>query len=197
MFYNITEIHDHYREIARMRAAGLSISQIASRMGKTPVMVGYVVNNPLMRQEIERLQAGRDISAMDIGKQIDELAPKALAYVNEVLDGIQIDPETGDAITDPNSGNPILHAAETRYKAAKDLLGMAGHGPVQRIKATVSHGIFTPEDIARFKQRAAEAGVMRVSSPPSLPPESSVSHETLDLNQDKNIQTTSFIEVPT
>jgi len=178
MFYNITEIHDHYREIARMRAAGLTISQIASRMDKTPVMVGYVVNNPLMRQEIERLQAGRDISAMDIGKQIDELAPKALAYVDEVINGIQIDPETGEAFTDPNSGNLILHSTETRYKAAKDLLGMAGHGPVQRIKATVSHGIFTPEDIARFKQRAAEAGIMKVEVP-QFSVEASLSHETI------------------
>lgn len=162
MFYNITEIHAHYAEIARLRACGMTIGQIASRLNKSTVMVGYVVNNPLMKREIERLQAGRDSSAMDLGKTIDELAPKALAYINQVIDGIKVDPETGEEMTDPNTGKPLIHTDDLRYKASKDLLGMAGHGPVQRVKATVTHGIFTPEDIERFKQRAREAGIIRI-----------------------------------
>jgi hypothetical protein len=131
-------------------------------------MVGYVVNNPLMRQEIERLQSGRDSSAMDIGKRIDEALPVALAYVQEVIGGIKIDPLTGEETLDPNTGKPLIHSDELRYKAAKDLLGMGGHGPVQRVRATVSHGIFTPEDIERFKQRAREVGIIRNSLPENV-----------------------------
>jgi hypothetical protein len=166
MTYNITRIWDRYREIMRMSLLGMKQVQIAERLELSPVTVGYVLNNPLIRQQIEILQAGRDQSAVNIGEQIEEIAPKAIAYMNEVLDGIQLDPLTGDPVVSErdSEGNPVkiaVHSPELRQKVAKDLIGMAGFGPVQRVKATVTHGIFTPEDIAKFKERAREAGIVK------------------------------------
>jgi len=179
MTYNITKIWDRYREIMRMSLLGMKQVQIAERLELSPVTVGYVLNNPLIRQQIELLQAGRDQSAINIGEQIEELAPKAIAYMNEVLDGVQLDPITGDPVVSErdSNGEPMkvaIHAPELRHRVAKDLIGMAGFGPVQRIKATVTHGIFTPEDIAKFKERAREAGIVKSQENGDRPPQGEI-----------------------
>jgi hypothetical protein len=147
--------------------------------GYTPVAVGYILDNPLVMDQVERLQDARDGSAVDIASQIDAIAPKALSLVNQVIDGIVKDPATGQPVLDPQTGKPITYQADLRYKAAKDILAASGNGPVQRVRAQVSHGLFTAEDIERFNRRAKEAGV--VSEARAL-----VGAEDLKVKEDKH-----------
>lgn len=156
-------LRDHYREVARLAALGFRPGVIAKRLGLSPVTIGYILNNPEVRELVMDLQDGRNRTVIDLGARIDQIAPKALDYINQVIDGVVIDPVTGEIVDDPETGKPATHDASLRYKAAATLVSMAGYGPTKRISATIRHGLVSPDQIAILKERARQSGLITPS----------------------------------
>jgi hypothetical protein len=145
--YEIQHMWERHFEIARLNAAGLQPTQIAAIVGVTPACVGYTLNSALVRRQVEKLRAGRDASAINIQEQIEELAPKAVALYDMILEN------DAEAL---GSAAPV----HVRKQVADMVLGISGLAPVQRLKGEVTHAHLTADDIARLRDRAIGAGAV-------------------------------------
>ena len=81
------------------------------------------------------MHSERDAHCVDVALHIKELAPKALAVLEDVLDN-----------EDASLG--------LRSKVAQDLLDRAGHGALNKFQTQVSHIHMTRDDIEQIKQTA-------------------------------------------
>jgi len=129
----LEKLQDQHREMARLMVAGLGNKEIAEKTGYSPQMVSLVRNSTIVREHVEKLQAGRDSSAVSIAGSLRRLSPEALGVVHDLM----IDPEVSSAV---------------RLSAAKDLLDRAGHAPVRKISVGV--GTLTQDRIEELKRRA-------------------------------------------
>ena len=85
------------------------------------------------------MEAARDLDAVDISKEIQELAPKAVKVLEQLL-------ESG--------------SENNQLKAAQDVLDRAGHAAVRMIKTENIHAHFSGEEIEEMKKRAREVGLI-------------------------------------
>jgi hypothetical protein len=118
---------------------GMKSIDIATHMGLSPVTVSYTLNSPIVRRQLEQMQAVRDLGCIDIAKQIAELAPRAVAVLETMLD------------------NELPNVA---LKAAESILDRAGFAAVQRIKQDISISHFSAGEIADIKNRAKDVGLL-------------------------------------
>jgi hypothetical protein len=110
--YTLQEIQDSHREIARLLVMGVKGVDIAETLGVTPAMVSYTKNSPVVKREMDNMHAVANLDAVDVAKRIQEVAPRALQVMEDLLE------EANDAI---------------KVKIAADLLDRAGHGAVKNI----------------------------------------------------------------
>lgn len=136
--YQIKQVWDAHREIMRLSLLGMKQTRIAEIVGCTPATVSNTLNAPIVKERLELMRAARDVDAIDVGKRIQELAPKALDIVEKVLSG-EIDA-------------PI----SVQLREANNILDRAGHKAASKLDVRSMH--ITPDDIARIKQRAFETG---------------------------------------
>jgi len=132
-----------HREIIRLVLHGHKNVEIAAELGIGASTVSYVRNSPLGRLVLKEMAAKRDEVAItkeiDIARRVQEYAPKALALLEEIIEGKQ--EEASIAL---------------RQNTAKHYLGMAGHSPIQKV-ATLS-GSLSRDELEELKGRAVEAG---------------------------------------
>jgi hypothetical protein len=139
--YQLKELQDIHHEIKRLRILGMKSVDIAHYLGITEAVVSYTLNSELMRRELEMMRGARDSEAIDVAKQIKEMAPKAL----KVLEGILEDE---------------LVPAPTRLATAKDVLDRGGYGASRQIDIRGAVGYFTAQDIEEIKDRARAQGLI-------------------------------------
>jgi hypothetical protein len=142
--YQIRWLQERHREILRRANAGQQQKKIASDLGVTPRMVSYVVNSELGKRELARMNSGTEVAYNDIRGRVGELAPKAVAVLEDALDG-----------TMPRSGGEkdIPVPPHLQVKAAKDVLEMSGHGAPKKVEAMVAVSHLTASDLEDIKSR--------------------------------------------
>lgn len=148
--YEIAELHDRHKNIARLASLGIPHKDIAEEVGCTPQTVSNTVNSSIVKRHIEKLHGLRDQRVIDSGKYLAELSPLA---VEELRKGFNED--SGLA---PNQ----------RISLAQDILDRTNHGRTTKIQQEVLHAHMTLEDIADISalasKQAQEAGAIIVNA---------------------------------
>jgi len=133
--WEIQHLWEVQHEVIRRLVIGQKPKDIARELDITPQTVSNIQNSRIARQEIERLRAERDQSAVNILDQVKSLAPKAVEVLKEVMD------------------DPGARPSE-RIAAAKDVLDRSGYAPVKKVAELHAH--LTPDDIARLREKGNE-----------------------------------------
>ena len=137
MPYEVQKIWDRHHQMKRLAILGLSYRQIANACGVTEVTVRNVLSSPLMKQQLELMQAAADAETIDVNAKIKKMAEKAVTYLDELL-------SNEDAPT------------SLRAKIAMDTLDRAGFPKHTSISGQVFHAHLTKEDIDRLKSETVE-----------------------------------------
>lgn len=135
--YEIIELHDRHKEIARLAALGITGIEIAAELGCTPQTVSNTLNSTIVKKHMERLHGLRDQNVINAGKHLAELSPKA---VEELRKGFN--EESG---LTPNQ----------RISLAQDILDRTNHGKTTKVQQEVLHAHMTLEDIAEITDLAS------------------------------------------
>lgn len=130
----VTQLQHRSREITRLTAMGFKPGQIAAQLGVTAICVRKHLDQPIVQQQIQAIQNGRDASTMEIVEQIKALGPKAVG----VLEQIMTKEEAKDA---------------DRLRAVETVLGYAVPKQVQSEQ-------LSREDIEELKARARASGMI-------------------------------------
>lgn len=136
--YNIKELWDKHREIARQVVLGGTNVAIAEAIGCTPQTVSNVRNSPLGQAELQRLHGGRDAETVDIARRIEEFAPVALSLLEDIV-----------------SGRAPGASVALRARVASGQLARAGFGEVHKVQALHAH--LSRRDIEAIKERGRSA----------------------------------------
>jgi len=137
--YQIEQMWELHHEVCRLALIGMKQVDIANHLGVSPVMVSYTLRSPIVQRQLNQLKAVRDIDAIDVSKEIQDLAPKAVRVLEDMMD----------------SDLPNL-----KLKAATDILDRAGHAAVRTLRTENIHAHFSSDEIADIKKRAAEVGLL-------------------------------------
>jgi hypothetical protein len=133
--FRVERLWSRHKEICRLSALGMKQVEIAERLNISPVTVSYTLRSPLVRHQVELLQAGRDAAAVDLLSQIEEMAPKAIALLDQALEA---------------EDQPM----PTRLQAGRDLKGwMEFVLPKKRENVTIG-ALLSLEDIKEIKKNA-------------------------------------------
>lgn len=145
--FTVENIWNSHQEIMRLAVTGMKQADIARELGVSEVMVSYTLNSPVVKRQMMVMQAARDVDAVDVAKRIQEVAPKALDVLEELLE----------------TGNDTI-----RLRTATDLLDRAGHAAVKTFRTQSLSVHLDKEDLDEIKQRAREIGLcIDVDSLPS------------------------------
>jgi predicted transcriptional regulator len=137
--YAIQQVWDVHREIARLLVIGMKHVDIAEQLGISEATVSYTANSPVVKREIDLMRGARDLDAVDVAKRIQEVAPKALEVLEELLD------TANDAI---------------KYRTAADILDRAGHAAVRNVRLETLSVHLNKEDIEDIRNRARGIGLL-------------------------------------
>jgi len=111
--YGLSYIRPYHREIARRLVLGETQREICEALGMSDSRMSIIVNSPLFKLELSRLEKERDQGVSDVTTQLKHLAPIALEQVERTM----------------------YKAAGTRlgFDAARDILDRAGYSPVNKV----------------------------------------------------------------
>lgn len=132
--HQLWEVH---HEIARRIALGEKNADIARELGVTPVMVSYTRNSRIVQDKISIMRGAMDADTIDLGRRIQEIAPRALDLIEDVIEGKGAGKEA-----------PI----GLRVREAESIMDRAGYSAVKKVMGVQAH--FTAQDIERIKARA-------------------------------------------
>lgn len=135
--YQIEQVWEVHREIARRILLGEKNVDIAKSLKCSSAMVSYTRNSYLVKAEIARLAATRDGLSTDIAQDIQDLTPLALQTVTEVMTGVLAEPAV-------------------KLRAGFGILDRGGFSPVK--KQLNVNGTLTRKDIEDIKKDARENG---------------------------------------
>lgn len=140
--YNIENMWDTHHEIIRLLLQGLAHVDIAAIVGCTPQTVSNVANSPICREKLAVMRAARDCDAVDLAKKIHEIAPKAIAVIEDILDDIDA-PEA------------------VRLKAAMTTLDrLPETAQTRRAQADINMQYLSSGDIVKLKELAMQSGAI-------------------------------------
>lgn len=111
----IQRISDRHHSLARLLAAGASVSDACLITGYTPSRVSILKGDPAFEELIEFYRAGKGEGVQDLS---DKLVAVARDAVGILQDRLELEPETLDA--------------ETLLSVAKFGADRSGHGPQSR-----------------------------------------------------------------
>lgn len=137
--FQVKRLWDRHKVICQMMATGLyTQKEIAKKLEISEVTVSYTVRSPLVRHQINLLQAGRDEAAIDLVEQIRDMAPKAIALLDSAMD---------------SEDQPMT----TRLQASRELRGwMEFVLPKKRENVTLG-ALLSLDDIKEIKAEAQRA----------------------------------------
>lgn len=134
--WQVEQVWELHHEITRRIFLGQKNTVIAAAVGCDKQQVSNVRNSAIVQEQLRAMQLAATQDVVDVKRIINEIAPRAVEVLKEVMD---------DQRTPP----------ATRVTAAKDLLDRAGHGAVQQVQ--VAHGHFTAADLEAIKARAMQS----------------------------------------
>jgi hypothetical protein len=138
--YEPEKLSRRHREIIRLANLGMQPSAIAEELGVSRHTVMYTMRSELGREATQHLQDTADGEVQDIQKMLQELQPKAVKVLEEILDG--------------NKANLAL-----KFRAAESTLDRGGNGKITKVQGDFHHRgyIGGTVGIEVFKERAAAA----------------------------------------
>jgi len=132
--YGLGYIRPYHREIARRLVLGQRQSDICRDLGMTPGRMSIIVNSPLFKIEIKKLERERDEGVGDISRTLQELSPLALEVVERTM-----------------------YQAEShrlRFDAAESVLDRAGHSRINKsdinVTGNVNHSGMTEDELRKL-----------------------------------------------
>lgn len=137
--YQIEQMWELHHEVCRLALIGMKQIDIANHLGVSPVMVSYTLRSPIVQRQLSQLKAVRDLEAIDVSKEIQELAPRAVKVLEELMEN---------------------ELPNIKLKAATDVLDRAGHAAVRTLRTENIHAHFTADEISDIKKRAREVGLL-------------------------------------
>lgn len=137
--YQIEQMWELHHEVCRLALIGMKQIDIANHLGVSPVMVSYTLRSPIVQRQLNQLKAVRDLEAIDVSKEIQELAPRAVKVLEELMEN---------------------ELPNIKLKAATDVLDRAGHAAVRTLRTENIHAHFTADEISDIKKRAREVGLL-------------------------------------
>jgi DNA-binding CsgD family transcriptional regulator len=144
--YQMAQMYEKHHEIARMILLGMSNKDIAEVMSCSAQLVSNVRNSPVVKEKLALMVAVRDKEAIDLSREIADLAPIALMRVKEAITtGKVFDKEV-----------PIT----TLLKEANGVLDREMGKPTQTINTKNLHAHFTLDDINEIKQKAKSLAML-------------------------------------
>jgi len=138
--YEIQNMWERHHEIVRLTLLGHAPKDIAERLKITPQTVSITLNSKIVRDKLEIMRAQRDAASVSVAQAIQDLAPKAIAMVDKILES-----ELGAV-------SPAVQLG-----AAKDILDRSGHKPAEKVQHMHAH--LTAEEIEQIKERALANGL--------------------------------------
>ena len=146
--FEVSEMWEMHHEIVRLLVLGMSNQDICKILGVSQPMVSYTRNSKVVKDKLAIMRAARDADTIDVAKDIQAKAPKALALLYDIIE------DHGETY-----GMPLA------AKTAESWLDRAGHGAVKSVQFAGMVAHLTAEEIANLKQSAkdeAEAANMIV-----------------------------------
>ena len=149
----LLELSARHKQMARLLVGGNSQSEIGRLLGMHKSTVSRYVRDPLVAQEMNRLQELADVNASacvpGIPEKLQEGAHRGVEELIAILDDERTDPE-------------IL---KLKQNAALEILNRTGYGAIKQVRVEQSSvsAHFTSEDIDEIKRRAIENGFAKVS----------------------------------
>ncbi len=137
--YQIEQMWELHHEVCRLALIGMKQIDIANHLGVSPVMVSYTLRSPIVQRQLSQLKAVRDLEAIDVSKEIQDLAPRAVKVLEELMEN---------------------ELPNIKLKAATDVLDRAGHAAVRTLRTENIHAHFTADEISDIKKRAREVGLL-------------------------------------
>lgn len=117
--YGLSNIRPRHREMARRVVLGQTQIEIAKALGISQPRMSVIVNSPLFKIEIKRLEELRDAGVADIRQDLQEMAPGAL----ETLERTMYQGKT----------------EKIKVQCAESILDRAGHGKINKVEGLVQH----------------------------------------------------------
>ena len=136
-YYDAQKLNDTHKEILRRISLGEKVENIARDLQVTTQMVRYTKSGRLGQQKLDLLEGARDAGSIDVAQRIQEIAPRAL----EILEDLMNDDSTNKGL---------------RARVADSLLDRAGYGAVKKV-AIANTKVLTSNDIEEIKSRALAA----------------------------------------
>jgi hypothetical protein len=134
--WQVEQVWELHHEITRRIFLGQKNTVIATAVGCDKQQVSNVRNSAIVQEQLRAMQVAATLDVVDVKRIINEIAPRAVEVLKEVMEAAETPPAT-------------------RVSAAKDLLDRAGHGAVQQVQ--VAHGHFTAADLDAIKLRAMQS----------------------------------------
>jgi hypothetical protein len=135
--FQLNYIRPYHREIARRLVLGQTQMDICRDLQMNPGRMSIIVNSPLFKVELRRLEALRDQGVYDMARTLQELAPEALEQVTRTM----------------YRGN----TERLRFDAAESVLDRAGFGRGSKVDVNVSghvdHSAMTVEELRKLVQQ--------------------------------------------
>ena len=132
--YGLSYIRPYHREIARRLVLGQKPTKIREEVGMSDSRFSIIVNSPLFKIEIRRLEGLRDEGVADVTKTLVELSPIALEVVERTM---------------------YTAKSETlRASMAESILDRAGFGKTSRVgidvKGSIGHHSLTEDELRKL-----------------------------------------------
>ena len=142
--WEVGEIHQMHHEVIQRIFLGMRNVEIAQELGVSEQIISQIKNSQVVRERLDIMRGAAQADTVDLGKEIMELAPRALDLVREAIDG-----EAGDL------------GVKEQLKCAERLLDRAGFAGTKTVVGIHAHqhNHFTPDDIEDIKRRAREVTV--------------------------------------
>lgn len=105
---SIQQVRPWHRALARAVASGMRPNEICDAYGYTAAWITRIISTPLFQAEVARIEAQAEDVAVDVRRDLNVMAPRAVEVLDERLD----DGED----------------KRLQLDAAKDVLDRVGHG---------------------------------------------------------------------
>ena len=135
--WQVGQVWERHHKIKRMIFLGLNNKEIAEKVGCSPQAISLVRNSKVIKDQLAVMTAAADANAIDVRREIQELAPVCLDLLKDVVGG---------------NGDGKNAAIGLRVRASQDILDRAGHGKVVRTENL--HGHFTADELEELKNSA-------------------------------------------
>jgi len=140
----LLQLSPRHQQLARLLVGGHSQSEIARILNVHKSTVSRLVRDPLVLNEIDRLQEMADVNTAACVPGIPEKLQKAAHLSIDIIEKI-----LSDERDDPDM-------SKIKANVALDILGRAGYGIQKQVRVESVSTHLTSDDIAEIKRRAKE-----------------------------------------